>query len=127
MNSKRLATAGALAAMLGSISLPATPVEAATTNTQAASCVDGGGARWTVKSVWGAEVGNAAGFKVVENDATGFTNTGAAATTVDYSVKTFNGSGKLLQTLSEQDRAFSFSGGKQYLNRNPRNAPSAPG
>src|SRR4051794_10003999 len=123
MNSKRLATAGALAAMLGSISLTATPVEAATTNTQAASCVDGGGARWTVKSVWGAEVVNAAGVKVVENDATGFTTTAAAATTVDYSVKTFNGSGKLLQTLSEQDRAFSFSGGKEEPQPKPTESP----
>jgi hypothetical protein len=121
-----LTTVTTLAGILGSMGLAAGPAQAATTDAETATCVDGGGARWTVRSVWGSEV-DAAGGKVVQNDSTGFTTTAAAATTVDYRIAVYDGAGKLFHTLTQEDRSFAFAGGKRYLNRNPRNPPSAPG
>jgi hypothetical protein len=107
------------------VSLGTNPAEAATTQT--ATCVDGGGAKWTVRSVWGSEYTDGTGTKVITNNPTGFTTSASAATTVDYSVRTYNGAGVLLQSLVEQDRAFDFSSSTRYLDQNPINPPSAPG
>ena len=95
--------------------------------TQTATCVDGGGTRWRGRSAWGATYTDANGVRRVSNDSTGFTSAAAAATTVDYAVKTYNGAGRLLRTLAEYDRPFDFAGGQRSLVRNPLNAPSAPG
>lgn len=125
MKKERLAAAILFTVMLAAASLNSIPAQATTTQTR--SCVDGGGTTWKVRSVWGNEYRNASGVKVVSNDLTGFTTSSPAATTVDYSVKTYNSAGTLLQTLTEQDRRFNFSNGSSYLNRNPVNPPSAPG
>lgn len=122
---KRLATIGVLAGALAAATLNSVP--AAATTTQTSSCVDGGGTTWTVRSAWGGEYTNAAGVKVVTNDLTSFSTSAAAATTVDYSVKTYSGEGSLLQTLGQEDRAFDFANGTSYLGRNPINPPTAPG
>jgi len=122
---KKLATVSVSAAMLGAATLSSVPAEA--TTTQNASCVDGGGTTWKVRSVWGVEFTKDSGERVVTNDWTGFTSSASAATTVDYSVRTYDGAGKLLQTLGEQDRAFGFASGTKFLDRNPQNPATAPG
>lgn len=128
MKTKRLATICALTATVGSISLAAIPAEGASNlTTQQASCVDDGGARWTVRSVWGAEKVSAAGLTTVQNDSTGFTTSATAATTVDYSIKSYDRDGNLAQVLADHDKRFNFSHGNRYLSRNPKNVLSAPG
>jgi len=124
---KRLAAAGVLAALIGSTSLSAVTAEAAGTTTQSASCKDGGGATWKVRSVWGSQTVTSAGVAVVKNDVTEFTTSAKAATTVDYTVKVYSGSGSLVGTLVEKDKAFSFKKGTRYLQRNPKNPPVGAG
>lgn len=127
INTKKIAAVLALAATIGSSSLAATPARGATTLTkQTATCVDGGGTRWTVQSVWGAHTIGASGVPVAPNDTTGFTTTARTATTVDYAVKVYDGRGRLVQTLSEQDRSFNFRSGRTFFNRNPKNVAAAP-
>ena len=104
------------------------PTTAPPTNvTQTGTCVDGGGTKWTARSVWGGEYTDSGGTRRVTNDRTGFTSASALATTVDYSMQTYNGAGSLLQTLAEDNRAFNFTGGTSYLDRDPLNPPTAPG
>jgi len=93
---------------------------------QTANCTDKGGTVWNAKTLWGKEY-TAGGVKKIANDMIGFTTATPAATTVDYTVMTYDGDGKLLQTLGSQDRAFDFKQGTAYLTHNPINAPTAPG
>lgn len=125
MTIKRMATTGVVATILAAASITSLPAEA--TTTQKASCVDGGGTTWTVHSDWGAAYTNALGAKLVSNDSTGFTSASSSATTVDYSIRTYDGAGVLQHTQTEQDRAFDFAAGSKFLDRNPVNPPTAPG
>jgi hypothetical protein len=94
---------------------------------QTATCTDGGGAVWKVKSVWGTRYTAPHHVTRVHTYATGFTTRARAATTVDYAIKTYNGAGRLLQTLDARDRAFDFKAGTAWLERNVVNPVSAPG
>ena len=77
--------------------------------------------------MWGAVYRDAAGVKRIAERSVGFTSAAPDATTVDFSVKGYDGAGKRIYHVTKQDRAFNFRGGTVYLTRNPRNPPSAPG
>ncbi len=103
------------------------PAGASAAVTQTSSCTDGGKHPWQAHSVWGAEYRDAAGVNRITNDTTGFTSAAPDATTVDYSVKGYDGNGQLIYSATEENRVFNFQVGTAYLNLNPRNPPSAPG
>lgn len=92
-----------------------------------ATCTDGGGAVWKLKSVWGARYRARHGATRVHTYTTGFTTDARAATTVDYAIKTYSGTGRLLQILHARDRSFDFKSGSAWLKRNVVNPVSAPG
>jgi hypothetical protein len=77
--------------------------------------------------VWGTRYTAPHHVTRVHTYATGFTTRARAATTVDYAIKTYNGAGRLLQTLDARDRAFDFKAGTAWLERNVVNPVSAPG
>ena len=125
--SRRLAFA--LAAMLALVAALAAafPAGASADTPQTSSCTDKGGHPWQGRTVWGATYQDAAGVTRVTNDSVEFSSSAADATTVDYSVRVYNGSGKETSVQQEDNRAFDFAGGTVYLKRNPRNPPSAAG
>ena len=64
---------------------------------------------WKGRAVWGAEYRDAAGVKRIVNNAVKFTSAAKDATTVDFSVKGYDGAGKRIYTVRQQDRG-SISG-----------------
>lgn len=118
-----------LAAVLATTTVVAVtfPSSASAAVTQTKTCTDKGKHKWTGRAVWGAEYRDGAGVKRIRNDVVGFTSRAKDATTVDYSIKVYNGAGKRLSTQAQSNRAFKFKDGTAYLTRNPRNPPSAPG
>jgi hypothetical protein len=94
---------------------------------QTATCTDRGGAVWHLKTAWGPRYRSRHGATRVHTYATSFTTHARAATTVDYTIKTYNGAGQLLQTLHGRNRAFDFKAGTAWLKRNVINPLSAPG
>lgn len=89
--------------------------------TQTATCTDDGGHLWTVRSIWGSTYTGSDGRRHITNDTTGFTSAAADATTVDYSIRSYNADGSQAGVQGEQDRTFNFADGTSYLNRNPAN------
>ena len=94
---------------------------------QTSSCTDKGGHLWKARSVWGAEYRDAAGVIRIANDRFGFTSAAPDATTVDYSVRGYDCTGKQIYVRAEENRVFDFKVGTAYLTLNPRNPPSSPG
>jgi hypothetical protein len=92
-----------------------------------ATCTDGGGAVWTLKSVWGPRYKARHGATRVHTYTTAFTTNAPAAKSVDYAIRTYSGAGRLLQTLHAHGRAFDFKAGGAWLKRNVINPVSAPG
>ena len=105
----------------------ALPAAAATTTTQTKSCVDGGGTRWTVKSVWGKVYSDDDGTRRVQNNLTGFSTASNKVSRVDYIMWTYNPDGRRIQDLRESNRRFDFRDGVAYLSRDVRNPASGPG
>ena len=103
------------------------PSGASADTTLTSSCTDGGKHRWQGRAVWGTEYRDAAGVKRIATTRSGFTSAAPDATTVDYSIKGYDGIGKRIYSVAQQDRQVKFRGGTVYLTRNPRNPPSAPG
>ena len=103
------------------------PSGASADTTQTSTCSDGGGNLWQGRTVWGKEYVDAGGNKRIVNDAVAFTSADADATTVDYSIKGYDGAGKVIYTSAADDWVFDFVKGTNYLTRNPRNPESAPG
>jgi hypothetical protein len=112
----------ALAALLATSLIP-TAARAATTQT--ASCVDGGGVRWYAKAIWGGTYTAADGTQKISIDYAGWT-TKAGKRPTDSIVRSYDGSGRLLQTLSWTG-VFDYRSGSAYKVRNPLNPPSSPG
>lgn len=111
-----------LALTLVTLGISVVPAHAATTLTTTRSCVDGGGITWHTKVVWGSTYVGSDGVTKVSVDYAGWTNTlGSMAT--DSSVKTYNGAGQLLQTLTKT-ATVDFRQGTVYDARNPVNPPS---
>ena len=98
---------------------------AATTLTS--SCTDGGGHLWQGKAVWEDIYTDPSGIKRARVHSVGFTTAAADATTVDYSVDTYDGNGTQLESLHAQDLVYDFAGGTRGLISNPVNPPTAPG
>jgi hypothetical protein len=101
----------------------ATPAGAATTQT--ASCVDGGGVRWSAKAIWGGTY-SSGGVRKVAIDYAGWTTNRAGALPTDSWVRSYDGTGKRLKTLTWTG-AFDYASGTAYKSRDPRNPTSAPG
>ena len=124
--SRRLAFA--LVAVLAVVAVVVVfPSSASAATTQKSSCKDKGKHLWKARTVWGAEYRDAGGVKRISNNAVGFTSAAPDATTVDYSVKGYDGAGKLIYSVTASDRVYNFKKGTRYLTRNPRNPPSAKG
>ena len=109
------------------LTFAATPQSRAAVIRQTATCTDRGGAVWHVTSAWGTKYRTRHGATRVHTYTTGFTTRDRAATTVDYAIKTYSGTGRLLQILQGHDRAFDFKAGAASLERNVINPVSAPG
>ena len=93
--------------------------------TATTSCRDGGGVVWKLRSSWGAPY-LARGVRRVRTDSTEFT-TSAPITRVQYVIRTFDGSGRLVQTLQDR-RSFDFDyKGVAWLRRDTLDPPSRPG
>ncbi len=101
----------------------ATPAGAVTT--QRASCVDGGGVRWSAKAIWGSTY-SSGGVTKVAIDYVGWTTNRAGALPTDSWVRSYDGTGERLRTLSWTG-AFDYASGTAYKSSNPRNPTSAPG
>ncbi|GAA1426417.1 hypothetical protein GCM10009616_00860 [Microlunatus lacustris] len=120
---RRLAAAlVGLGALAGSVAVAA-PAQAATVGS--ASCVDGGGVRWAVRVTWGATYASGDVTKVSVPRAA-WTTTKPGAVRTDSRVRTYDGSGKLLQDLVWTG-AFDYRAGAAEKARNPVDPPSAPG
>lgn len=103
---------------------PPAPAAAATTNTR--SCVDGGNVTWRSTVRWGDPYRAADGITRVQVDYAGWTTTRSGIVPTESRVKTYNGAGTLLQTLSREARV-DYKSGTVWDARNPLNPPSAPG
>ncbi|GAA2092032.1 hypothetical protein GCM10009841_00680 [Microlunatus panaciterrae] len=89
------------------------------------SCVDGGGVAWRSKVTWGSTYVSSGVTRVSVNFA-GWTTTRSGIIPTDSVVKSYDGSGRLLQTLT-RTASVNYTGGTFYDARNPLNPPSAPG
>ncbi|HEV7566746.1 MAG TPA: metallophosphoesterase [Microbacteriaceae bacterium] len=79
---------------------PHAPVATAT-----ATCADGGGVAWHLRTLWGAPY-TSHGVRRVRTEGMEFT-TSAPVTRVHYTIRTYDGSGRLVQTLQGR-RSFDF-------------------
>ena len=94
--------------------------------TQSGSCVDGGRVTWISKVVWGSPYTASDGVTRISVDYAGWTTTKTGTVPTDSVVRSYDGTGRLLQTLTRTAR-FDYGAGIRYDYRNPLNPPSAPG
>ena len=93
--------------------------------TASASCRDGSGVVWKLRSSWGNPY-SSNGVRRFRTNETEFT-TRAPVTRVQYAIRTYNGSGRLVQTLQGR-RSFDFDyKGIAWLRRNTLDPSSRPG
>lgn len=123
---RRSASAVLSLALAGPLALAAAEPAAADT-TQTSSCTDGGGHLWQVQTVWEGLDTESDGVTRVIDNAVSFTSSAPDATTVDYTLSTYDGDGALVKSIAASDRSFDFDRGGTYLRLDPRNPPSAPG
>jgi len=113
------AVAGIVALMFAAVGGSASP------RALTATCADGGGVVWKLRSSWGAPY-TSQGVRRVRTYGTEFT-TSAPITRVHYTIRTYNGTGRLVQTLQGR-RSFDFDyKGIAWLRRNTLNPRSRPG
>jgi hypothetical protein len=123
-NLRRAIALGVAGACAAAFAITATSPAGAIT-TQAASCVDGSGVRWSAKAIWGGIYSSGSVSKVAIDDAAWTTNHAGALPT-DSWVRSYDGTGKRLKTLTWTG-AFDYASGTAYKSRDPRNPTSAPG
>jgi hypothetical protein len=87
--------------------------------------VDGSGVRWSAKAIWGSTYFSG-GVRKVAINYVGWTTNRAGALRTDSWVRSYDGTGKRLKTLTWTG-AFDYASGTAYKSRNPRNPTSAPG
>lgn len=92
---------------------------AASTLTTTRSCVDRGGVTWHTKVVWGSTYVASDGTTKVSVDFAGWTSTLDSVAT-DSQVSTYDGSGRLVQTLT-RTATVAYRQGTVYTARNPLN------
>jgi uncharacterized protein YkwD len=102
------------------------PVPAGAAVTESASCVDGGGTRWTVKATWGKTYKAADGKIKVTMDYAGWTTAKAGSVPTDARVRVYDGEGQKLADKSSSG-AFDYQAGGRFASRNPLNPPTSPG
>ena len=107
------ATASATAAATAPLSVPG-------------ACVDGGGVSWRTKVVWGPTYRSADGTTRVQVDVAGWTTQRSGVLRTDSLVRTYDGTGRLLQSLA-RTAGIDYRSATVYAARNPLNPPSAPG
>jgi hypothetical protein len=116
---------GVVAVMVASSGASALSPAASITATSSATCRDGGGVIWNLRSLWGAPY-TSGGVRRVRTDGTEFT-TSAPVTRVRYAIRTYDGTGRLVQTLQGR-RSFDFDyKGVAWLRRNTFDPRSRPG
>lgn len=121
MSRARAAVAAAALSVPAALLLPGpAPAEAATTQT--ATCVDGGGVRWTARAVWGGTYVDAGVRRTSINDV-GWT-TDAAKVRTDSRMRTFDGSGRRIEQV-DWTGTFDYRSGSALRSQNPRNPPSS--
>lgn len=125
---KFFAAARRLLVLLPAAALLAGPLAPlpATAATATASCRDGANLTWKTKVTWGAPYVSSDGKTRVAIDLAGWSTTRSGSVPTDSTVKTYDGSGKLVQTLTRTSR-FNYQSGTRYDSRNPTNPISAPG
>jgi hypothetical protein len=105
------------------LQLPATPADAAgSSRVTTASCMDAGGVMWHTKVRWDPTYQTSSGSTKVAVDYAGWTSTLGLIST-DASVKTYDGSGRLVGTLSRTGTV-DYQQGTVYDSRNPVNPVS---
>jgi hypothetical protein len=123
-NLRRVIAFGVAGACAAAFAITATtPAGAATTQT--ASCVDGGGVRWSAKAIWGGTY-SSGGVRKVAIDYAGWTANRAGALPTNSWVRSYDGTGRQLKTLTWTG-SFDYASGTAYKSRDPRNPTSAPG
>lgn len=120
---KILAGLAAAGLTLGLVTI-SSPAEAA--EIQSASCVDGGGVRWSAQANWGDVYEDVEGDSRVSIDYAGWTTNKAGTVLTDSSVRTYDGAGVQLQSL-DWTGEMDYESGSVYKSRNPKNPISAPG
>ena len=106
------------------VAVVSSPADASVTQT--GSCVDGGGARWNVKAVWGAPYRAADGTTKVSLDQAGWTTTRAGSVPTDARIRSYTAAGTLVQDRTWTG-SLDYQRGTVYKSLNPVNPPSAPG
>ena len=99
---------------------------AAAAVSQLASCVDGGGIRWSSRAIWGSDYRATDGSLRASVDYAGWTTSRAGTVPTDSIVRTYDGAGMLVQTLTWTG-GFDYKSGTAYKIRNPKDPVSAPG
>jgi hypothetical protein len=80
-----------------------------------------------VRTTWEGSSTEKDGVKrIVDNDVS-FTSSASDATTVDYTLTTYDGDGEVVKKMTDSDLSFDFDRGATFLRLDPRNPPSAPG
>ncbi len=120
---KLVAKIMAAAAVAVSATLAVAPTPAAAAVTQTASCVDGGGKRWTARAVWGNTYLDKSGVRRTAVPEVGWT-TQARQVKTQVRVQTFDGTGRAIQTWRLIE-TFDYPLGKAYRKVNPLDPPSA--
>ena len=116
------------AALAVPLTFAAAGTAAAADTNQTASCTDAGGHVWKGRSTWDSRTYTEAdGTTRIINNNVGFTSAADDATTADFTVTTFDGSGKVIKATSKSDVSFDFKDGTAYYTVDPRNPPSSPG
>lgn len=123
---RRVLRRGAAGLLAASVLLLAVPSHAGGSVASNGGCVDGGGVSWRSEARWGSPYLSADGITRVQLTYAGWTTTRSGVVPTDSAVRTYDGSGKLLQTLS-RTAAFDYGSGAAYDARNPLDPPYAPG
>ncbi|MGI3783914.1 MAG: hypothetical protein ACRYG2_24375, partial [Janthinobacterium lividum] len=123
---RRSAAALLTLALAGPLAFAAAGTASAAT-TQTASCTDAGNHVWKAKTSWGKTYKEGDGSTRVIDNEISFTSAASDATTVDYTVTTYDGSGDVVKAVSKRDLTFDFAGGDRSYTLDPRNPPSDPG
>ena len=78
---------------------------------------------WKLQSVWGSRYRAGHGRTRVHTYTTGFTTASHGVESVDYAIRTYSGSGHLLQTLHAHDHRFDFKSGEGHAQEERDQSP----
>lgn len=126
----KAALAASITTALGALTLlgltTSAQAETVTNVEQRQECTDGGGRVWTGKAVWVGTYLDAEGVSRAKIDLAGITTDADDPVDTELTVKSYNRSGTLIQTLT-REAEFDYEGGTVYNKRNPSNPREAGG